>query len=523
MKRLGVVLITVAVGLSGCISDPQRRPNILLIVADDLGYTDLGVYGGEIRTPNIDALAAEGVLFTQFHAGPACQVTRAMLLSGNNHHIAGMRGEGAHLSSRVAPMPSVLREAGYRTYMTGKWHLGADPTRNPSAAGFDRYFVMAPGAGSHFTSVGWGGDELQYLQDGEPATYPDGEYSTEVYTDRLIELLESGRDDSRSFFALAAYTSPHWPLQVPDEDLDLYAGRYDEGYDALRTARFESALRAGIIPSYSRIPARDGAVPAWSELTEEERRRQAREMEIYAAMVENLDRHIGRLIDYLKSSGQLSNTLIVFMSDNGANSRDSFRTAANAEYFDENYDNSLENLGTATSWIAPGPEWAEASTAPFSRYKLYVTQGGLVSPLIVTGAGVRSEQRVEHSFLTVMDLAPTLIELGAGVYPTDGSVLPMRGESILPVLRGEAARVHKEDYATVMYHQGRAFVRRGDWKLVTLEGPFDERDFALYDLSRDPGETTDLRMDAPKRFEEMLALWRQERRAVGIILPGEGH
>lgn len=507
--------------IGGCAPDPPPAPNILLVVADDLGYTDLGVYGGEIRTPRIDALAEQGLLFTRFHAGPACEVTRAMLLSGNNHHVAGMRGEGAHLSDRVAPLPRLLRQAGYRTYMTGKWHLGATPERSPGAAGFERYFALLPGAGSHFNSLSWGGDRSRYLSDGVDVDYPDGEYSTDVYTNRLIELLEEGRGRGGPFFALAAYTSPHWPLQVPTDELGRYAGRYDDGYEALRRSRLESAVRLGLVSAKAAPAEPDDRIPPWSELSLQERRRQAREMELYAAMVENLDRHVGRLIDYLKASGQYEHTLVVFMSDNGFNSRDRFRTEQNAEYFDPTFDNSLENLGRATSWIAPGPEWAEASTAHFSRYKQYVRQGGLLAPLIVAGPPVARAGSHISSYVTVMDLAPTFIELGGAAYPTDGSVAPMRGESMVSVLRGDADAVHSEDYVNVMYHHGRALVRQGDWKLVTLDGPFDEAKFALFDLSEDPGETTDLAERQPERYQAMLQLWRQQRREVGIRLPGE--
>lgn len=237
-------------------------------------------------------------------------------------------------------------------------------------------------------------------------------------------------------------------------------------------------------------------------------------MELYAAMVENLDDHVGRLVEYLRVNGMYERTLIAFMSDNGANARDQFATG-------DSVDNSLDNLGAATSWVAPGPEWAEASTAPFSRYKQYTRQGGIVSPLIVSGPGVTARGSMDRSFVTVMDLAPTFIDLAGASYPTEDSIVPMRGESVLGLLRGEQSHVHDDEYTTVLMHAGRALVRQGDWKLVTLEGPFDESKFELFNVASDPGETTNLAPDHPDRFEAMLGLWRTERRELGIVLPGD--
>jgi arylsulfatase A-like enzyme len=310
---------------------PDPRPNVLLIVADDLGYADLGVYGSDIRTPNIDSIAENGVIFPQFHSAPVCSPARAMLLSGNNNHVAGVGRQGgsvilsghvagyeAHLSERIAPLPRLMRDAGYHTYMTGKWHLGSTSEHSPRAAGFERSYGLAHGAGSHFSSVGMRPGGAVYLEDGEPTQYPDGEYSTVVYTDRLLEFIDSNHGDDKPFFAFAAYTSPHWPLQVPDEYLDLYSGRYDEGYDALRLKRFESLKRAGIVPNSWSLPPRNDEITPWGDLTAEEQRKEARKMELYAAMVDNLDDHVGRLLAHLTEKDLSDNTIVVFMGDNGA-------------------------------------------------------------------------------------------------------------------------------------------------------------------------------------------------------------
>jgi len=508
------------------------RPNILLIVADDLGYADLGAYGSDIRTPNIDALAARGMLFTQFHTAPLCAPTRAMLLSGNNNHVAGMGrqdpqgllnenmpGYEGHLSERVAPLPAVLKAAGYHTYTTGKWHLGTEQEHSPRAAGFERSFNLVDGAATHFDGRGFENAPSIYREDGELADYPDGEYSTAVYTDRLIGFIESGRKDGKPFFAFAAYTSPHWPLQVPQEEPDRYAGVYDEGYDVLRARRFESLKAAGIIPPASELPPRWEEITPWEELSKAQQRRESRKMELYAAMVENLDGHVGRLIAYLKDKGLYENTLIVFMSDNGAAGEDFYNEGPYRDYIRERYDNRYENMGGPDSFVSYGRPWAEAGSAPFRRHKGYTSEGGIVAPMIVAGPGVARRADISRAYLTVMDLAPTFIELAGAQYPDGGAVQPMRGASMTALLRGAADAVHTEDYVTAQFMKGRAFLRKGRWKITQLERPFDEAGFALYDLRTDPGETSDLSERHPEKLGELIGLWRQQRSELGIVLP----
>ncbi len=510
----------------------DTRPNILLIVADDLGYADLGAYGSDIRTPNIDALAAEGMLFTQFHTAPMCAPTRAMLLSGNNNHIAGMAGQQrdgilgvpypgyeASLSDRIAPLPRVLRDAGYHTYTVGKWHLGIDAETSPTAVGFSRSFNMLQGGGNHWDHIGFENGPNTYWADGDFTAYPAGEYSTTAYTDRLIDFIDASREDGKPFFAFAAYTSPHWPLQVPDDYLDRYAGQYDDGYDALRERNFETLKAAGIVPAGSTLPPRNPAILPWDSLSDDDKRRESRKMELYAAMVENLDEHVGRLVDYLERTGQYDNTLIVFMADNGAAGEDFYNRGPFVDYVRQHYDNAYEKMGTRASFVSYDYEWAEAGSAPFSRTKTFTRQGGIVAPMIMAGPGVAAAGAKVQSYVTVMDLAPTFIELAAAAYPDDGSVKPMLGESMTPLLSGQADRVHGDDYVTTLYHRGRAFLRQGPWKIVTLDAPFDESKFELFNVVNDPGETTDLAAANPEKFDELIQLWRSERRRLGIVLP----
>ena len=530
MSKILAAAFCIAVSMCIATAGADDRPNILLIVADDLGYADLGVYGSDIETPNIDALAAEGLLFTQFHTAPMCAPTRAMLLSGNNNHVAGMAGQSrkgiagvaypgyeAGLSDRIAPLPSVLRDAGYHTYTVGKWHLGTDAEQSPTAAGFSRSWNLLDGAGTHFDGVGFENRESIYWADGDFTDYPVGEYSTQWYTDRLIGFIEENRRDGKPFFAFAAYTTPHWPLQVPDDYLDLYAGRYDDGYDALRERRFDSLMDANILPEGSSLPPRNDVIRLWEELSDEERRRESRKMELYAAMVDNLDDHVGRLVDYLKANDLYDDTLIVFMSDNGAAAEDFYNRGPFVAYIRERFDNAYETMGTAVSFVSYDDKWAEAGSAPFSRRKTYARQGGIVAPMIIAGPGVDRVGDIDRSYVNVMDLAPTFIDMAGARYPDDKT--PMLGESMTDFLAGRAESVHDDDYVTAVYHRGVAYLRQGPWKIVTLEPPFDESKFELFNVAEDPGETIDLRDSEPEKYAELIALWREERRRLGIVLP----
>ncbi len=517
---------------TGLESKRDNPPNILLLVADDLGYADLGIYGGDIQTPNIDALAAQGMLFTQFHTAPYCAPTRAMLLSGNNNHVAGVARQGRiglldlpvsgyenSLSDRIVPFPRLLRDAGYHTYTVGKWHLGLEAETSPHAAGFSRAFNLLDGAGTHFDALGFFEGGSTYRLDEDLVEYPLGRYSTDLYTDRLIEFIDANKDDGNPFFAFAAYTSPHWPLQVPDEYLDLYAGKYDDGYDALRERRFHSLQEAGIIPLSSELPPRNDAITPWEDLTPDERRRESRKMELYAAMVDNLDDHVGRLLEYLKANDLYENTIIVFMSDNGAAAEDFYNRGTYMEYLRANFDNSYDKMGTAESFVSYGAQWAEAGSAPFQRHKGYTREGGIVAPMIIAGPGVAAHGVIDSTYLTVMDLAPTFLDVAGVQYPDDGSVRAMLGKSITGFLAGEADVVHDEDYVVTLYHGGRAYLRQGNWKISNLEPPFDEDDFELFDLSTDPGESRNLAEEEPEKLAELIELWDQERRSLGIILP----
>ncbi len=321
----------------------DARPNILFIVADDLGYADLGCYGSEIATPNIDLLAQEGIRFSRYHSAPLCAVARAMFLTGNDNHIAGMGMQGrvtgvwgyeGRLTGRVVTVPALLQDAGYFTCMAGKWHLGLEPRSNPAAKGFEKSFVMLEGAANHYSSLGALNQRPKsvYTEDGKEAFWPEGAYSTDFYTDKILAYLKEAKSKGKPFFAYAAYTSPHWPLQVDAKYSDKYKG-FDKGYEAQRAKNLEQLKRAGMVTGDIPLPAWHRGITAWDSLSADRKKWESRAMELYAGMVENLDVNIGRMVEnldenigriirYLKQSGEYDNTLIVFVSDNGAAAED---------------------------------------------------------------------------------------------------------------------------------------------------------------------------------------------------------
>jgi arylsulfatase A-like enzyme len=516
---------------------PETRPNILLIVADDLGYTDLGAFGGDITTPNLDALAKQGLFFTNYHTAPLCAPTRAMLLSGNDNHIAGMGRQGAnsilsanwgyetHLSERIVPVPQLMQDAGYHTYTVGKWHLGEEDVNSPKAKGFERSWNLLYGAGNHYNNVGLRMSKpvSKYRENGELVKYPEGRYSTEFYASTMIDYFKQDKDDESPFFAFAAFTSPHWPLQAPLEFTNKYKGKYDEGYDELRQKRFESAKAKGIIPENAKLPPKLEAVIDWDKLEPDEKLIESKKMELYAAMVDNLDFHVGRMIDSLKAFGLYENTLIIFMSDNGADGGDVYNSGNPdfREFLQSTYQNTYENMGTDSSFVVYRAPWAHAGSAPFNRYKGFTTEGGIRAPLIISGKGVNKTADINHSYLTLLDLAPTFYEIAGVDYPgkyNSNSILPLLGESMVPLISGEAEQVHDDEYVTILEHRGRAYVRKGPWKLVQIDRPFKEEDFVLFNLDNDLGETTDLKFEFDEKYQELLMLYRDYAKDVQIIV-----
>ena len=538
-----IVLVAMAtVSLAGCKPTSKtefaKRPNILLIVADDMGYSDIGPFGGEISTPALDGLAKEGLQLSNFHVLPSCSPTRSVLLSGMDNHRAGLGtmgemrtpemeglpGYAGYLNFEVAALPEVLRGAGYHTYMAGKWHLGLDENTSPHARGFEETFALLQGGGSHWNDRKPVSppETMVYRRNGkEVESLPDDFYSTRYYTDRILEWIEQGRSDHQPFFAYLSYTAPHDPLHAPKEYIDKYKGKYDQGWDSLRQERLQSLKKLGMVPmeavAFPRLPT----VEAWDEMTPEERVVAARDMEVYAAMVDYMDEQIDRVFDYLKEIGEYDNTMILFMSDNGANGFFPTAYPGQTEEYLGSFDNSLDNRGLPGSYIEMGPGWAQASMSPSRMFKAYTTEGGIKAPLLVKVPGKPVEPgAVNHSFVHVRDIMPTLLDVAGAAKPDaiDGrEVLPMQGQSVLDLFAGKSD-VAYSGASTVGYEifGFKAFVD-GSWKIVWLPKPVGTGDWELFHLSNDPAELHDLSAEQPDRLKEMVALWNQYQNDNGVL------
>ncbi|MCX2745515.1 arylsulfatase [Mangrovivirga sp. M17] len=534
--RFGLIAIPLLAAILFVSNNPSAnkkaiKPNILLIVADDLGYADLGCFGSDIETPNIDQLAKSGVIFNNFHTAPLCAPTRAMLLSGNDNHIAGMGRQSAtseffgyegHLTDRIATIPQVLKQVGYHTFMAGKWHLGLRPEDNPHQKGFDNSFVLLRGAGNHYNDQGIfeSTPTSLYTENGQPAQWDNGNYSTDFYTDKIIEYIDRNRNNDKPFFAFAAYTSPHWPLQVDEKYWRKYEGNYGAGYEELRKERLKSLKRASIIPKDTPLPPLHPDVSPWNSLSDKQQKIEERKMELYAGMVDNLDYNIGRLINYLKRIGEYENTLIVFMSDNGAASEDFYYNDYFGPFIREHFSNEYENMGKPSSFISYGPQWAEAGSAPYKYFKGYTTEGGMVAPLIITGPGVQRKNEIHNNFTTLVDLAPTFYQIAGATYPDNFNgkkIYPLKGESMLPFLNGKNDQVHSEDYVFALEHSFRSMIRKGDWKITNISKPFIVDSFKLYNMKTDLAELHDLKDKEPEKYQELIKEWEKYKTETRLL------
>lgn len=497
-----------------------------------------------------------------------------MIMTGTDHHIAGlgnliewtnisgqngpkgsqmstapqrgMPGYEGYLNERVVALPELLRDAGYHTLMSGKWHLGLTPERSPFQHGFVRSFAHLPACSNHY------GFEPQLRDNDETPTFieasyialhmeddhyvkklPDGWYSSNGYGDKMLEYLRDWHNSDRKdqpFFAYLPFTAPHWPLQAPREYIDHYRGMYDDGPDALREKRLQRLKELGMIrDDVKPHPVVADEVKEWRAYTPEERQKSSRAMEVYAGMVECIDANVGKVVDYLESIGELDNTFVCFMSDNGAEGAayEAYPLVQSGvlPHLQKYYDNSLENLGNYNSFIWYGPRWAQAATAPSRLYKAYTTEGGVRVPFLARFP--KSAPLAEHArgitdqFATVMDLAPTILEMAGVQHPAPTyqgrEVVPMRGKSFYPWATGQADRIHEKDFIQGWETCGRAALRYGDWKIVYIPKPKGPERWQLYNLARDPGEVDDLAEQEPERLQQLLKLWDQYVLETGVI------
>ena len=522
----------------------STSPNILLIVADDLGFTDLGCYGSEIKTPNIDALAQQSTRFTSFCTGPTCSPTRGMLLSGVDAHKngygtmmddwadnqMGLRGYEGYLNFDVVTFPKLLEDAGYHTSIAGKWHQGSPRKKEqwPFSRGFTRSFTLLPGGGGHFFDKQ---PFLSFIKEslyGEDSTLvgelPKDFYSSKNYADKAIEYINESQSEEKPFFHFLSFTAPHWPLQVPDEFIDLYKGQYDEGYEKLAKQRLAKGKKVGVIPEYASLPPLSPNVLPWAELSTVEQQKASKSMELYAAMIERLDFHSGRVIQHLKDIGEYDNTLIIFMADNGAEGNSIMGYMGTGEWVDTTFDNSLENMGRLNSYVELGTAWAQVSSLPFKWYKAFATEGGVRAPAMIHYPKVKKVANgINHDFLSVLDLAPTFLELAGVQHPQTNyngrEIYPMTGTSMLSWLTGESERVHPKDKVHAWELYGRRGLRKGKWKAEWMEKPYGNEQWELYDLSNDISQQHNLAVTQSEKLAELIKAWEIYEKENNVTLP----
>jgi len=551
-----VTLFTVVIVTSAYAAEPPapapgrneaKRPNIVIILGDDMGFADMGSFGSEIKTPHLDSLATDGVRFTNFYTNASCSPTRSVLLSGVDTHQNGLGnmdewtapnqwgvdGYEGVLNDRVVTLPQLLKDAGYHTYMVGKWHMGKSPEQIPAARGFERDFTLLDGAASYWdmTNFTAAAPKTVFTEDGKYLTkLPDDYYATKTYTDKLISFIEAGRGDGKPFFAYVSHQAPHDPYHLPQDWRNRHVGEYDKGWDAVRQERLKRQIELGIMPAGTKLSERMWFIPDPIVLAPASRAILGKKMELYAGMVENLDFHVGRLIDYLKKTGLYDNTIFLVFGDNGAEGTDLFKMIAgtpgtrDALFAAINWSQTHPNAwGDPGSYVAYGPMWAQASMTPFSQYKGWLAEGGIHNALIVSGPAVkRLKGSINNGVMHVADVMPTLLEIAGTSYPKSykGRELPaIFGKSWGPVLAGQAESSRTEqDYLAWELFGNRA-VRQGEWKLRWQYKPLGKGEWELFNLTADPAERKDLAAERPDKVKALIALWDDYVKTNGVILP----
>jgi arylsulfatase len=531
---IGILLLGIAPAVL------SKQPNILLVMADDMGWTDIGSFGSEIDTPNIDALAQRGVKFTDFHVSISCSPTRSMLLSGTDNHLAGLGNMGelltseqrgkpgyeGHLNDRVVSLAEVLRAGGYHTYMAGKWHLGHDPEYYPHARGFDRSFSMLFGGASYwsdmFGMMAVHEEVAEYVLDDKLLKkLPKDFYATRSYTDFLIDSIRENLDGGKPFFAYLAFTTPHDPMHVPEPWLSKYRGKYDDGYEVLKTKRAAAAKQKGVVSDDAPMPEHYQMLKTWDSLTNEQQALEARGMEVYAGMVNNMDYNYGRVVNFLKDIGELDNTVIIFLSDNGPNPwySEDYPGNSGSEWFAQ-FDNSTDNIGHPMSHYAYGMGWGSASAGPLDLFKMTVAEGGIRSPMLIAGPGIKAGHQVDD-FAYVWDIMPTILDLAGIDHPKEFQSKPierMRGKSLESALLGSTEPIYGADEFVGGELLNNKWMRQGDFKAVSVAPPYGKGTWHLYDLANDPGETRDLANEHPDILKKLEEAWNDYADDVGIVL-----
>jgi arylsulfatase len=496
----GLVAVGLGVGGEGRCQEASR-PNVVLIMADDMGYSDIGCYGGEVRTPNLDRLAAEGLRFRQFYNCAKCTTTRASLLTG----LHPRQGKGGLLRTDMVTIAEVLRPAGYQTSLSGKWHLGSSSPRRPIDRGFDEYFGLMDGCCNYFNPVqpdpAYKGGRVRVFghNDRLIREFPDDFYTTDAFSDHAAETIRRFAGTGRPFFVHVCYTAPHYPLHAKPEDIAKYEGKYGMGWFELRRERYRRQLEMGLVDPKWKLAPEDPKVGPWEGIANREL--WERRMSVYAAMIDSMDQGIGRILAALEETGTAQKTLVMFLSDNGGCSE--LPEGADFPY----------PAGPKEYYTSVGPGWGWAQNTPFRRYKAWVHEGGISTPLIVRWPGVVKPGTLTNQAGHIIDVLPTCAEVAGARYPDSfagNAILPLEGKSLVPVFRGE----HRTPHETLCWFwSGNRACRQGKWKVVWEKS---NRKWELYDVEADRTELTDLAQEDPDRVARMSDVWNAWAEETGV-------
>ncbi len=485
-----------------------EKPNIILILADDMGYSDLGSYGSEIKTPSLDKLAHNGLRMTQFYNASRCCPSRASLLTGLYPHQANMGfmqedchlpSYGGHLPDNAITIAELLKENGYNTAMSGKWHVGNDEKYWPTKKGFDKFYGFPHHGGAYFYP--FPGDQVLY--DGDSIITPSKDfYSTDAINDNAIKFVDEMSKDDKPFFLYLAHVAPHFPLQAKEKDIAKYCGQYKKAFEEVRNNRFEKMKKEGILPQNFPISEIDKKVPDWDSLTEEEKDDFDLRMSVYAAQIDCMDQGIGKLIDTLEALNQLDNTMIVFLSDNGGTRED---------YSNPNLNAPIGEPGSFGCYKLP---WANVSNTPFRMFKHWGYEGGIRTPFIVYYPKIIKESRIDNQPAHIMDIMSTIVDITGSEYPKSyngHAITPTLGKSLVPVFKNETRAPHE---GLFWEHEGNKAARIGSWKWVNA---YPEQHDELFNLSLDPTENTNLAKTHPEQLDKMKAAWQKWANGVGVV------
>jgi len=512
------------------------QPNVVMILVDDSALMDFGVYGGEAQTPNIDALAARGAIFTQYRTSPLCSPTRAMLLTGIDNHRTGIAtipevlpaeqegqpGYSMSLEPSVLTIADRLKNKGYRTLMSGKWHMGKTAQEMPQNHGFGRSFALAASGADNWEDKSYIPyyADAPWFEDGKAASLPEDFYSSKFIVDKMISYLE-GTDQTKPFLAYLPFQAIHIPVQAPPEFTAKYKGRFDEGWHVLRAERHKRAQELGFIRKGAPLAPMPDDARQWHDLDAETQALYAARMEVNAGMLDAMDHHIGRFVSYLKAQGQYENTIFVITSDNGPEPNRGDHDKRLAMWMKlTDYNIGLDKIGEQGSWGFIGTEWALAAASPGSLYKFYATEGGIRAPLILAGPEI--EPILIHSPAMVTDVTPTLMDM-LGFSADVQGYISMTGRSLLPVLNGETKSVYADDDIRAIEVSGNSALYKGDYKILRSILPVGDGKWRLFNLAKDPGETNDLSAEQPQRLQRMLAHYADYAANMGVLDMPQGY